>query len=484
MMLLHLHIKPVLSYVMLFSLASACGNIRSKPDMPDYTSVYQVASGKPVTMVMTAYSTSLIANGKDSTLIRVSVADSAGREITGAGTSFQVYLTGDAIIRAKETGTQLLYKKGNDSIGCWNGRLFHGICWLSLRAGTKPDKIKVEIKSTGLWTASHEIHTLPSDFRMLKSDASQLKPVQPGIEKMLGADISFLPELEARGMKFYDHGRQRDLLMILKDHGLNYIRLRIFVNPENKKGYSPGKGYCGLDSTLKLAERIKKAGLNLSLNFHYSDYWADPQQQFKPDAWKNYDFGKLTDAVRSYTREVLRTFREHGLLPKMVQIGNEINHGMLWPDGHISNPDNLARLIKAAADGVREVDPSIVLMVHLALGGQNKEAIFWLDNMIARGVDFDILGLSYYPRWHGTLDDLAFNLDDLTRRYHIPVNVVEYSQYKKEVNDIVYRVPDNLGKGTCIWEPLNTFESVVDRDGHVNEKMNDFDLIRDKYFTK
>jgi beta-galactosidase len=155
---------------------------------------------------------------------------------------------------------------------------------------------------------------------------------------------------------------------------------------------------------------------------------------------------------------------------------------MLWPDGYIGNPDNLAQLIKAGLEGVREVDPCIITMMHIALGGQHAEAVFWLDNMIARGVEFDILGLSFYPRWHGTLDDLALNLKDLAKRYQKYINVVEYSQYKKEVNDIVYRLPDNLGKGTCIWEPVNFFEAVISRDGHVNSMMNDFDMIRDKHF--
>jgi arabinogalactan endo-1,4-beta-galactosidase len=153
---------------------------------------------------------------------------------------------------------------------------------------------------------------------------------------MLGADISFLPELEDRGMKFYDNGQLKDAIEILKGHGLNYIRLRIFNNPSTEKGYSPGKGFCDLEHTLKMASRVKKAGMKLLLDFHYSDYWADPQQQYKPSAWEGLGFVQLTAALKDYTKSVLLALKEQGTPPDMVQIGNEINHGMVWPEGNRS----------------------------------------------------------------------------------------------------------------------------------------------------
>jgi beta-galactosidase len=170
-------------------------------------------------------------------------------------------------------------------------------------------------------------------------------------------------------------------------------------------------------------------------------------------------------------------------LPDMVQIGNEINHGMVWPEGHISHPDSLAGLLKAGVEGTREVDPSIIIMLHIALGGQNDESVFWLDNMFSRGVDCDIMGLSYYPRWHGTLDDLNYNLKDLIRRYNKEVNVVEYSHKKNEVNEVVFNLPENMGTGTFIWEPLSTWESVFDKDGKSNELINIYDEISRKYLS-
>ncbi len=168
----------------------------------------------------------------------------------------------------------------------------------------------------------------------------------------------------------------------------------------------------------------------------------------------------------------------------MVQVGNEINHGMVWPDGKISNLDNLSMLLKAGINAVREVAPSAVIMLHIALGGQHDESVFFLDNMLARGVQFDVIGESYYPQWHGSLDDLKNNLTLLAKSYKQDIIVVEYSQLKNEVNDIGFNLPGNKGKGTCIWEPLSTWESIFDKDGKSNELINVYDEISKKYLNK
>ena len=196
------------------------------------------------------------------------------------------------------------------------------------------------------------------------------------------------------------------------------------------------------------------------------------------------DFPHLAEALKDYTKSVLLALKAQGTLPDMVQIGNEINHGMVWPEGHISHPDSLASLIKAGIEGVKEVDPSIIIMLHIALGGQNDEAVFWLNNMFARGVDCDVIGLSYYPRWHGTLADLKYNMEDLIRRYHKYVNVVEYSAKKMEVNDIAFNLPDGKGTGTFIWEPLSTWDAIFDKDGKSNELIKDYDEISHQYLSK
>ncbi len=299
---------------------------------------------------------------------------------------------------------------------------------------------------------------------------------------IIGADISFLPQLEDRGIKFSKDGVQADAIKILKDHGFNYIRLRIFNDPAADSGYSPKKGFCDLGHTKKMALRIKDAHMKFLLDFHYSDFWADPGKQFKPGAWKNLDFTQLQHAVYEYTKKVISELKAQGTTPDMVQIGNEINHGMIWPDGNITHPDTLAAFIKSGIAGVKDVDPSVKIMLHIACGGQNEESRYFLDNMLARHIDFDVIGESYYPRWHGTLKQLDSNLTDLSTRYKQDIIVVEYSEHKKEVNDIVYNLPGNKGKGTFIWEPLNTWESIFDKQGNAKDSLiNIYSELRKKY---
>jgi arabinogalactan endo-1,4-beta-galactosidase len=139
--------------------------------------------------------------------------------------------------------------------------------------------------------------------------------------------------------------------------------------------------------------------------------------------------------------------------------------------------------IKAGSAAVKSVDPSVALLLHVALGGQNHESVFFLDNMVARGVPFDVIGESYYPKWHGTLADLRDNLNDLIRRYGKDVVVVEYSQLKEEVNTIVFDLPNGKGKGTFIWEPLNTWESVFDQNGKSKPLLLVYDEISKKFIT-
>ena len=448
----------------------------------EFSAVSQTEAGRPVSVMLTCYNTTLLANGKDQTPIRIAVRDSAGREITTAKDTIHIYITGDASVTATN-GNPLPLKTDTAGIKYSECQLLNGLCHLIFIAGNHPDKIKVEARSGKLWPGSSEIHTIPADFKLMTPKAGQLHPTTNHIGRMIGADISFLPQIEARRGKFYENGKETDAIKLLHEHGMNYIRLRIFVHPENEKGYSPGKGYCGLKYTLEMAKRIKSEGMKLLLDFHYSDYWADPQQQYKPLAWKDLNFATLKDSVKTYTTNVLLDMKNAGTMPDMVQIGNEINHGILWPDGYISHPDQLADLLKAAFKGVETADSTLPVMVHLALGGQNKEAVFWLNNMIARGVQFDVIGLSYYPRWHGTLDDLQNNMRDLVNRYHKPLIVAEYSEYKKAVNDIVFNLPDDLGKGTCIWEPLNWRSGLFDRNGNTTSLMSVYDTLHKEYLT-
>ncbi|MFM2327136.1 MAG: hypothetical protein RIR31_1338 [Bacteroidota bacterium] len=437
-------------------------------------------------VVLTPYKTTVLADGKDATIINISVVDKEGREVPDADNMIKFYLHGDAKIIGVGNGDPSSHEPDKCVDGAWQRSLFNGKCQVIIQSGTKADVIKFEAKSSGLWMASTDIISIaPEKTDTITIDkAYQLNGnavKKRETDKMLGADISFLPQLEERGLKFSDKGITKDPILILKEHGFNYIRLRIFNEPANDSGYSPKKGFCDLAHTMQMAKRIKAAGMKFLLDFHYSDYWADPGKQYKPAAWQGLAFTELKKALYDYTQKVITALKAQGTTPDMVQIGNEINHGIVWPEGNINNPDGLAQLINAGTAAVKSVDANIVMMLHVALGGQNHESVNFIDNMIARGVLFDVIGESYYPKWHGTLDDLRDNLNDLVSRYNKDVIVVEYSALKTEVNKIVFDLPQGKGKGTCIWEPLNTWESVFDSEGKSNTLLGVYDDLSKQF---
>lgn len=314
------------------------------------------------------------------------------------------------------------------------------------------------------------------------------------IEKpVIGADISFVPQEEARGKKYSDNGLEKDVLEILKDHQFNWIRLRLFVDPNAENGYSrDGEGYCGLEKTLALAKRVKASGMKFLLDFHYSDTWADPGKQFTPSAWKELHGSALEGKIYSYTNETIQRFIDEGVRPDMVQVGNEINNGMVWPQGKLPDGkekvhsteemESFCVLLRCASAAVRAVDPEITIMVHIACGGQNPESVAFFDKIISRDVKFDVIGQSYYPEYHGTLEDLEFNLNDLVERYNTPILVVEYHENRKEVNDIVRNIPNGMGLGTFIWEPTSPrWGGLFDRDGATNEHMDIYPALYENY---
>src|ERR1019366_1422264 len=368
-------------------------------------------TGPTAEVVITPYKTTLLADGKDATVINVTAVDKEGREVPDADNLISFSLVGDAKIIGVGNGNPSSHEPDKCMDGNWQRKLFNGKCQVILQSGSSPSVIKFEATSQGLWKGATDIITVNPESLAVGADNKnkdkflRATSLNPG-GKILGADISFLPQLEARGIKFSDKGVEKDAIEILKDHGFNYIRLRLFADPSNDCGYSPGKGFCDLPHTLEMAKRIKKAGMKFLLDFHYSDTWADPGKQYEPAAWKDLGFSELTNKIYQYTKQVLTDLKTQGTLPDMVQTGNEINHGILWPEGGIQHPDSLAILLKAAIAAVRDIDPKIIVMLHIALGGQNAESEFFLDNMIKRGVNFDVIGESYYPKWHGTLQDL------------------------------------------------------------------------------
>lgn len=437
----------------------------------------QTPDNKPNEVVVTAYKTTMLANGKDKTAINITVTDKQGDNVADYKGDIQFSFTGDAnIISINGIDTR---NKPTDAL---KGNLLNGKMSLVLEAGKTRSVIKFDAKSEGINKGSVEIHTIQPGVAHPVTSGKPIAGDAKITDKIVGADISFLPQTESRGMKFYNaRGQQEDVMKILKDSGFNYIRLRIFTHPEAARGYSPRQGYCDLAHTMAMAKRIKAAGMKLLLDFHYSDTWADPQRQDMPELWSKLDFATLTDSVYTYTKNVMQALKDQGTDPDMVQVGNEINHGMMWPVGAVNNLDSLAKLFYAGVRGVKEVNKNAIIMLHLAVGGQDEEARFFLDNMLKRNVPYDVIGLSYYPKSHGTPNDLKNTMTDLTKRYHKYVLVAEYSQYIEEVNDIAFTAPGDKAVGSFIWEPLG---KIFDRQGKPTKYLSAFPVIARKYVSK
>ena len=240
-------------------------------------------------------------------------------------------------------------------------------------------------------------------------------------------DVSSLPEEAALGARFYDEGKEGDALEILKKYGANSLRIRLWNDPYSEDGKPYGAGTSDFTKLVALASAGKKLGYSYLLDLHYSDFWADPGKQFPPKEWAYADADALETHVYDYTKDVLLKLKRLDLLPEMVQVGNEITNGLMWPHGKWDNVDNIARFISAGIRAVREVSPDSRVMLHLDCGGNNARCREWFDAYVQRGEDFDVIGLSYYPFWHGTIEDLTNNMNDLSQRYQKDVIVAEVS---------------------------------------------------------
>jgi arabinogalactan endo-1,4-beta-galactosidase len=279
----------------------------------------------------------------------------------------------------------------------------------------------------------------------------------------LGADISWLLEDEAQGATYWDRGVRKDLLAILKSYRFNSIRARLFVNPSAPGGYSRG-GFCDLEHTKKLATRIRAAGMNFLLDFHYADTWTSPGHQSKPAAWASYNFDQLVNAVHDWTKTVLEALQANDSPPQMVQIGNETTDGILFPDGRMSDFDKFAELVNAGCKAAREVDPKIRVAVHNSLGREDLTMRTWVDGFLQRKTDFDIIGMSCYAEAEPGQLQATFN--DLAVRYpHLSLMALEYSHKKRYVNDAMFNAPNGRGQGTFIWEPTRWREAIFDKGG-------------------
>lgn len=243
-----------------------------------------------------------------------------------------------------------------------------------------------------------------------------------------GMDISSMDEVVRLGGKFYHKGQEKRLVDILKEYGVNYIRLRLWVDPYSEDGISYGAGGGDLQTTIAIVKEVKAAGLKYLLDFHYSDFWADPGKQIKPKAWKKYGDEELAKAVFAHTEDTLKLLKRKGIFPDMVQVGNEITNGLLWPDAKKPDYDNIARFVNRGIRGVRAVDEDIPIMLHLDHGHDWEMCCDWFDHFLERGEEFQVIGLSYYPVWNGELKGLIDNMNLLAKRYGKPIVVAEVAQ--------------------------------------------------------
>lgn len=282
-----------------------------------------------------------------------------------------------------------------------------------------------------------------------------------------GADISWLPQMEATGFRFYnDNGDAADCLAILRDHGMNTIRLRAFVNPSN----DIFSGHCSTAETVAMAVRAKSMGLRVMIDFHYSDSWADPSKQVKPKAWEGHDFQTLLQDVYNYTHEVMTALKVAGVTPEWVQAGNEIPGGMIWPEGSTNAWNQLVQLINKSYEAVKAVSPDSKVILHIDRGNDNARFRWWFDNARTYGARYDVIGLSYYPYWLTgnpdytlSIGDLGNNLNDMASRYGKEVMVVEVGGEDTKIQNTcdmlaavikkVAAVPGNKGLGVLYWEP-------------------------------
>jgi arabinogalactan endo-1,4-beta-galactosidase len=302
--------------------------------------------------------------------------------------------------------------------------------------------------------------------------------------RIRGTDISFTLQEEAAGKSYRDNGVVQPIERILAARGSNYVRLRVWT--------APPSGYSTLQTALALGRRAQRAGLKILLNLHYSDFWADPGKQPTPAAWAGQNLSTLATTVRGYTRDAVQAFERQGSPVSMVQVGNEITSGMLFPLGQIYQSGGehwpeFTTLLKAGIAGARDGGaPSI--MVHIDRGGDNGGSRYFYDHILAQGVQFDVIGLSYYPFWHGALSALRANLNDLSTRYGKDLVVAETSYpwtlgngdglgnfinsasqlpdgarlpatqsgqaaYFEELRTVLAAVPNGRGAGFFDWEP-------------------------------
>lgn len=305
---------------------------------------------------------------------------------------------------------------------------------------------------------------------------------------IVGVDISWILEDEYAGATYWDGGVKKDVFQILKDHGVNFIRVRTFVNPCAKDGYSfnsysgaSGKEcWCDLEHTIELAKRIKAYKMGFLLDFHMSDTWASIGEQHVPASWAGLSDAAMQKAAYEYVKKNMQTLIGQGLRPDMVQVGNEINSAMSGVS--ISNPARFAALVNAGVKAVREIDPGIKIVMQHGRPRPDGNFMGWY-NTIKDRIDYDFIGGSTYGTTNGGADwrEMFGNVvKDGT-----PVISLEYTANRTAlINTVMNEMPNQMGLGTFVWEPTRYGTPMFDRDGNkymANAKLDELQRIAKQY---
>ena len=302
-------------------------------------------------------------------------------------------------------------------------------------------------------------------------------------EKYLGADISMLTAYETiseagHQVTYKDiDGTQSDVLSLLKKYGMNSMRVRLFVNPTMQKAVIQD-----IDYVKKLGKRIKDAGLSFVLDFHYSDTWADPAAQSVPAEWGNLSVDEYTEKLYSYTKEVLEDFVNEGVVPDMIQTGNEISYGLMYSSSsglfvdYLSdkNWDKFAAMLKSAGKACREVCPSAKIILHIERVPQPLNCAKFANYMKQYEVDYDIFGLSYYPMYHGNLAYLETALNKIEEATDKTIMIMETGY------NTAYYPTDAKYDCQSIWPATESGQSLFIEQ--LVAKLNTHDRVKGLYY--
>lgn len=324
-------------------------------------------------------------------------------------------------------------------------------------------------------------------------------PTEPMFAK--GADISWITQMEKDGHMFYNPaGKEMECTALMKEIGFNAIRLRVWVDPDD--------GWCGKDDVLVKAKRAQTLGMRLMLDFHYSDSWADPGKQNPPSEWKDYDLIQMANAVATHTTEVIKSLKDNNIDIEWVQIGNEVNSGILWPLGKVQDRSaaNFISYINIGYNIVKDFYPDAKVIIHLSNG--HEAGLFdWFFNLMKLGnAKYDMIGMSLYPCWweKGGWNDWKINVDKcisnikaMYLKYGKPIMICEtgmpVNEHQMAKNALQYILNEtrklNYCQGVFYWEPQtdgiwkpsdyevlgwNAYQMGAFRDGRPTEALDPF----------